>query len=86
MTNQQILGEQLTGISEGAAVNLPIVENLHRNISSAHQVRNLSPLPINIAAIAVLPIYFQTIISGDQFLLFDSGAGAPDGKRFEPRW
>ena len=56
MTNQQILGEQLTGISEGAAVNLPIVENLHRNISSAHQARNLSPLPINIAAIAVLPI------------------------------
>ena len=56
MTNQQIFGEQLAAISKGAAVNLPIVENLHRNISSEHQVRNLPPLPINNAAIAVLPI------------------------------
>ena len=32
MTNQQILAEQLGGISEGATTNLPVVENLCRNI------------------------------------------------------
>ena len=78
MTNQQILAEQLGGISEGAAINLPAVENLRRNIRSARQERNLPPLPINNAAIPVLPIEFQTKRSGDQFLFFDSGAGAAD--------
>ena len=78
MTNQQILAKQLGGISEGAAINLPAVETLRRNIHSARQERNLPPLPINIAAIPVLPIEFQTTTSGDQFLFFDSGAGAAD--------
>ena len=78
MANQQILAEQLGGISEGVAINLPAVENLRHNIRSARQERNLPPLLINIAAILVLPIEFQTTTSGDQFLLFDSGAGAAD--------
>ena len=78
MTNQQILAVQLGGISEGPAINLPAVENLRRNICSACQERNLPPPPINIAAIPVLPIEFQTTRSEDQFLFFDSGAGAAD--------
>ena len=41
MTKQQILAEKLAGISESAAINLPVVENLCRNIRSAHQERNL---------------------------------------------
>ena len=57
---------------------MPAVENLRRNIHSARQERNLPPLPINIAAIPVLLIEFQTTTSGDQFLFFDSGAGAAD--------
>ena len=57
---------------------MPAVENLRHNIHSARQERNLPPLPINIAAIPVLPIEFQTTTCGDQFLFFDSGAGAAD--------
>ena len=41
MTKQQILAGKLAGISEGAAINLPVVEDLCRNIRSAHQERNL---------------------------------------------
>ena len=78
MTNQQILAEQLGEISEGAAINLPAVENLRCNICSVHEERNLPPLPINIAAIPALPIEFQTTTSGDWFFFFDSGAGAAD--------
>ena len=52
-TNQQILAEQLTGISACAAANLPLAKNLRRNIHSARQERNLPPLSINITAIPV---------------------------------
>ena len=76
-TNQQILAKQLAGISEGAAIN-STVKNLHRNIHSARQERNLLALPLNVTAIPVLPIEYQTTASGDQFLLFDSGAGVSD--------
>ena len=31
MTNQEILGKQLSGISQIAAINLPAVEHLRRN-------------------------------------------------------
>ena len=78
MTNQQILAEQLTRTSEGAEINLAVVENLRQNIRSTLQERSLPQLSINTAAIPVLPIEFQTTTSGDQFLLFDSGAGAAD--------
>ena len=67
MTNQQILAEQLGAISEGAATNLPVVENLRRNIPSARQEKNLPPLPIKIAAIPVLLIEFQTTTAGNSF-------------------
>ena len=67
LTNQQILAAQLRGISEGAVINLPVVENLLRNIRFAFQERNLSSRPINITTIAALPIDFQTKTSGNQF-------------------
>ena len=56
--------QYLRGVSEGAVINLPVVENLCRNIRSAHQKRILPPLSINIAAILVLPIEFQVTTSG----------------------
>ena len=37
ITNQQILAEQLGAISEGAAINLPVVQSFHRNIRSVRQ-------------------------------------------------
>ena len=78
MKNQQILAEQLGKISEGAAIKLPLLENLRRNIRSVRQERNLPALPINNAAVPVLPIEFQTTKRRDQFLFFDSDAGAAD--------
>ena len=74
-TSQQIHANQLTGISEGAAINLPSVETLRRNIRSVRQERNLPPLPINIAAIPAIPHEFQITENGEQFLLYDSGVG-----------
>ena len=56
-------------------INLPVVENVRRNIRSVHQERNLPSPPMNIAAIPVLPIELQTATSGDQF---NNGAGAAD--------
>ena len=67
MINQQILAEQLEEISQGAAFNLLVVENLRRNIRSARKEKNLPPLPINIAEIPVLPIEFQKTTSRNQF-------------------
>ena len=46
------------------------VENLHPSILSAHQERDLPPLPIKIAAMPFLPIKFQTTTSGGQFSYF----------------
>ena len=66
MKFQQILAQQLAGISECVAQ----VENLHPSILSAHRERDLPPLPINIAAIPILPIKFQTTTSGGQFSYF----------------
>ena len=58
MTSQQILSKQLAEISESMAINLPTVEYLSRNIRSARQERNLPLLPMNTAAIPVLPTEF----------------------------
>ena len=58
-TNQQIFAEQLARTFQGEEINLPVVENLRQIIRSARQERSLPPLPINIAAIPVLPIEFQ---------------------------
>ena len=74
-TSQQILGAEVTNISEGAAVNLPSMENLRRNIHRTREDRNAPPLPINRAAIPALPNEFQLTSNGDPFLIFDSGVG-----------
>ena len=76
--NQQTLAEQLGEISEGAAVNLPVVENLCRNIRSASKEKNIPPLPINIAEILVLPIELQKNNRQKSVLFFESEAGAAD--------
>ena len=74
-TSQQILSAELSAISESVAVNLPSMEVLRRNVRAARQERNMPPLPINRAAIPVLPQQYQQTENGQQFLLFDSGVG-----------
>ena len=71
MKIQQILPEQLAKISEGAAINLPVLENIH----SALQEKDLPPSSMNIAVIPNFINRFQTTAGGDWFLMFDSVAG-----------
>ena len=75
-TNQQILAEQLVRISEGVAISLHVVENLHPSICYACQQANLLPLPINIAAIPIFPVSSKQQV--EIISLFDSGASAAD--------
>ena len=74
-TSQQILSVELSAISESVGTNLPSMEVLRRNIRAARQERNFPPLPINRAAIPVLPRQYQQTENGQQFLIFDSGVG-----------
>ena len=53
-------------------------ENLRRNIRSARNGKNLSPLPINIVEIPVLLMEFQKNNKQRSVLFFGSGAGAAD--------
>ena len=73
--SQQILAEETAGISEGAAINLPSINTLRRNIRSIRQENDIPPLPINIGAILVIPQEYQTTVNREQFLVYDSGVG-----------
>ena len=46
-TSQQILGAELQNVSEGAAVVLPPMSTLRRNIRYQQQERNLPPTPLH---------------------------------------
>lgn len=73
-TTQQILAGELATISPAASAILPSLSNMRRTIRSQRQTNeNLPPLPPSRADIPVLPAEFQTTISGQQFLLYDSG-------------
>ena len=75
-TTQQVLARELVGVSAAAAVNLPALHHMRRTIRGQRQTNeNLPPLPASIAAIPVLPVEYQTTLSGQQFLLYDSGVG-----------
>ena len=73
---QQVLAGELMGVSEGAAANLPPLSNMRRTIRSQRQTNeNLPPNPVRRGAIPILPAAYQTISTGEQFLLYDSGVG-----------
>lgn len=74
-TCQQILGSELQNISQSAAVNLPQLNSIRRNIRAQRQDRNVLPTPLRRQDIPVLPQQYQVTAAGDQFLLFDSGVG-----------
>ena len=46
-TTQQILAVELQNVTEDAAVNLPLMNNLAQNICAAREERNLPPNPMN---------------------------------------
>ena len=53
--SRQILAAELGGVTETAAVNLPSMDTMRRNIRAARQEINIPPQPINLAAIPALP-------------------------------
>lgn len=72
---QDILADTLQNVSEGAAVNLPSMATLRRNVRYYRQERNLPANPINREAIPELPDEFRVTANGEQFLTYDSGVG-----------
>ena len=74
-TSQQILGAELQNVSEGAAVVLPPMSTLRRNIRYQRQERNLPPTPFHQQNIPALPHDYQITADGNQFLVHDSGFG-----------
>ena len=74
-TAQQILGTELTYITDAAAVNLPSVTNLRRNIRHQRRQQNILPNPLRREDVPVIPQQYQLTATGERFLLFDSGVG-----------
>lgn len=74
-TCQQILGAELQNVSQSAAVNLPQLNNIKRNIRAQRKDQNVPPNPLRREDIPVIPQRFQVTNAGDQFLFFDSGFG-----------
>ena len=66
---------ELQNISDDAAVHLPIVGNLRRTIRSQRQTRNHYPIPASREEIPEIPNEFRFLENGEEFLLYDSGAG-----------
>ena len=80
-TCQQILGAELQNISAtaAAAVNLPALKDIRRNIRKHRFDNNIPPIPLRRQDIPVIPQLYQLTNGDARFLLFDSGAG--DGNR-----
>ena len=74
-TGQQILADELQGLSEVASVNLPSMEHLRRTIRSQRHEHNNIPQPVHREDIPVLPLLYQQTSTGEPFLLYDSGIG-----------
>ena len=74
-TTQQILSTELRNISNEVAANLPSLETLRRNIHHSRQHRNMLPTLAHREDISDLPQTYRTTVSGDSFLVYDSGVG-----------
>ena len=77
-TTQQILATEMQGVSETAAVNMPSLENIRRNIRYQRQDNPL-PNPLHRNDIpAILPHEYQVTSMEEPFLLLDSGVDDPE--------
>ena len=75
---QVILGIELGGISEAAAINLPALHHIRRNIRLQRQVNQQLPIPANREDVPELPLQYQRSYANEHFLIFDSGQGVAD--------
>ena len=73
-TTQQILGPELANLTPTAAVNLPNLSNLRRNIRRQQQEQYILPNPPKKEDMPVLPHEYEMTGTSARYLLFDSGA------------
>ena len=69
------MAAELTNVTPTAAVNLPNLNTLRRNIRLQRQEGNILPNPLRKEDIPVLLQQCQVTATGDRFLLYDSGVG-----------
>ena len=78
-TVQQILGKQLSNISENAAEILPSTGTMRQSIRKSGEDDNISQIPVNREDTPVLPNEYQITKSREQFFMFDSSEEDPEG-------
>ena len=68
-STHHIVGENLTTVTQNAAIKLPKIDSLKRTIRRQRQIINHAyPQPLTLADL-VLPIEYQQTTKGDQFIL-----------------
>ena len=72
-----ILGIELGGISEAAAINLPALHHIRRNMLQ-RQTNQQLPIPANREDVPELPLQYQRSYANEQFLICGSGQGDTD--------
>jgi len=75
---RNIIVAEVGACADAVAVNLPLLQNMQRNIRRQRQARHEFPNPVAIEAIPEIPQQFCTTITGEQFLVYDSGFGNDD--------
>ena len=75
---QIILGRELGGISEAAAINLPALRHIRRNIRLQRQANQQLPIRANREDVPELPLQYQRFYANEEFLIFDSRQGDAD--------
>ena len=74
---QVILGRELGGISKVAAINLPALHHIRRNMLQ-RQANPQLPIPANREGVPELPLQYQRSHANEQFLICGSGQGDTD--------
>ena len=74
-TAQQILAAELTAVTPAAAVQLPHIQHLRRNIRYQRRDDQILPNPLRKEDIPPLPQQYQVTPTGERFLLHDGGLG-----------
>ena len=65
-------------MSEAAAINLPALHHIRRNIRLQRQANQQLPNPANRDDVPELPLKYQRSWAIEQFLIFESGQGDAD--------
>ena len=72
------VGTELRGTSESAAINLPVLHHIRRNIWLQRQGNQQLPSPANREDVPEVPLQYQRSYTDEQFLIFNSGQGDAD--------